>query len=109
MMKCKACGKEIDEHVAGFEMDMCVMVAVFGRKRRDFGYYRNKYSENIADAYQMEERIAELGMEKEYGKHLCISVDQLWYLQEFKDVWSLIHATPEERCKAALMMVSYIE
>ena len=105
-MKCKACGKEIDEHVAGFEMDMCVMVAVFGRKRRDFGYYRNKYSESIADAYQMEERIAELGLIDDYIIILCASVYDKYLIESIHDksgLWHLTHATPEERCKAALM------
>ena len=64
------------------------------------------YSTDIAAAYQMEERIAELGLIDEYCKQLNKIANVHWdegVRQPQR--WQLIHATPEDRCKAALMAV----
>ncbi len=53
------------------------------------------YSTDIAAAYQMEERIKELGLESEYSEALLDLTDA-------SEHFELIHATPEDRCRAAL-------
>ena len=113
-MKCKRCDKPIADHTAGRELDACVAKVVFNVKQ--IYVFNNevtpKYSERIADAYQMEERIAELGLIDDYIIILCASVYDKYLIESIHDksgLWHLTHATPEERCKAALMTASYIE
>jgi len=126
-MKCKACGKEIDEHVAGRELDACVAEAVMGWTKHGSDLFTDEVtgqsyeldksytafvecfnpSINLSDAYEMEERIAELGLEVKYADILfdiiypTLDLKRLTSIGQFD--WRLIHATPEERCKAALM------
>ena len=64
-------------------------------------------SHDISAAYQMEERIAELGLIEEYCFQLNAiantHLDRDYYRQPQR--WQLIHATPEDRCLAALAAV----
>ncbi|TEB15154.1 hypothetical protein Psfp_02330 [Pelotomaculum sp. FP] len=54
-------------------------------------------STNIDDAYKLEEHIKNLGLQNSYIKALCnIVIDE---------TWGLIHATPKQRCQAALFAV----
>ena len=59
------------------------------------------YSRDISAAYQMEERIKELGLEEKYINRLIrllgISAP---YLDQ---LFILVHATPEDRCRAAVL------
>ena len=65
-----------------------------------------RFSTDIAAAYQMEERIAELGLIEKYCSCLASIV---WPHQSHPAplplTWYVIHATPEDRCRAALMAV----
>jgi hypothetical protein len=87
----------VEEMQAGREMDMLVSEMMGGNFR--------PYSTDIAAAYQMEERIAELGLIEEYCFQLNAIAnahfDRAYYRQPQR--WQLIHATPEDRCRAALL------
>ena len=61
-------------------------------------------SKSIAAAWLVEERIEEMGLIEEYCMHLNEIANAHW--DEGKrqpQRWQLIHATPEDRCQAALM------
>jgi len=65
------------------------------------------YSTDISAAYQMEERIKELGLIGEYCFYLNRIADAYWYAGEKQGrSWQLIHATPADRCRAALKATS---
>ena len=66
------------------------------------GYPR--YSTDIAAAYQVEERIEELGLWRKYCWEL-IKIVSAKASDEMLQTWYLIHATPEDRCRAALKAV----
>lgn len=64
------------------------------------------YHSDIAAAMEVESKIAERGLHREYAKALAKSCP-LWskgsdMLQLY---WELAHATPEQRCRAALAAV----
>ena len=64
------------------------------------------WSTDIAAAWRLEERIAELGLIDEYCVYLNAIANTHW--DEGKrqpQQWQLIHATPEDRCRAASMAV----
>ena len=56
------------------------------------------YSTSIAAAWLVEERIKELGLEPEYSEALLDLTDA-------SEHFELIHASPEDRCLAALKAV----
>lgn len=58
---------------------------------------------SISQAFQVEDRIAELGLKKEYSRVLqqIILDTGTSYDHEF----DLIHASPEQRCRASLQCV----
>ena len=61
-------------------------------------------SRDIAAAYLMEERIEELGLIEEY----CQALEKLLFAANWEEnsifvPWLLVHASPEDRCRAALM------
>ncbi len=62
------------------------------------------YSRDIAAAWLVEERIEELGLVEKYCNHLASIV---WSYQAHPAPlplkWYSIHASPEDRCRAALM------
>ncbi len=64
-----------------------------------------RYSRDIAAAMQVEERIKELGLIDEYCMHLNdIASMHVWYAEHPQPLmWEIIHATPEDRCRAAVM------
>ena len=70
----------------------------------EYGLLPPFYSTDIAAAYTMEERIAELGLIEEY----CFQLNAIANEHKDRDYcrqpqrWQLIHATPEDRCRAAL-------
>lgn len=60
-------------------------------------------SEDISAAWQVEERIEELGITQRYAE--CLGAVCRVYLlrkDEWLDMWLLAHATPLQRCRAAL-------
>lgn len=78
----------------------------------------------IDDAIRMEDRIEELGLIDEYVEALCevIAYDKVWIypgtievdrydrrghgrMDAHKFIWLIAHATPKERCEAALKLL----
>jgi hypothetical protein len=65
-----------------------------------------RYSTDIAAAWLVEERIAELGLIDEYCIELNAIANAHWDDGKRQPQrWQLIHATPEDRCRAALKAV----
>ena len=109
----------INEMEAGREMDALVAEKIFDRSVRviegayeyrhkltkeDHWYLVPEFSTDIAVAWLVEERIAELGLIKEYCMHLNEIANEHWDAGNRQSQrWQLIHATPEDRCRAALM------
>jgi hypothetical protein len=58
-------------------------------------------AEDIRDAYQLEEKVKEMGIQGKYCDELdtiCCQMEGLKF-----DFWNCIHATPEQRTKAFLL------
>ena len=115
-MKCPRCNLPIDEHTAGRETDACVAEAVMGWEWR-YAFGGDKYwfpgavqvsqwnpSENIADAWQVEELVADNGLKLEYARALSSLMLGRTHTGIMSHEWMLIHASPLDRCKAALML-----
>ena len=70
------------------------------------------YSESAKAAFQVEDRIAELDLQTDYIAYLWIEVgatrngSNFWTVDNFKAFWLCVHATAEQRCRAALATVS---
>jgi len=68
-------------------------------------------SKDIRAAFQVEDRIAELNLQNDYIAHLWSVVGatrngiNFWTADNFKAFWLCVHATPEQRCRAALEAV----
>lgn len=68
-------------------------------------------SMDFAAAMRVEDRIAELGKQNDYIAHLWDEVGaardgaNFWTAQNFNAFWLCVHATPEQRCRAALKAV----
>ena len=66
------------------------------------------YSKSIEAAFQIEDRIAELGLQNDYTAYLWIEVGatrngtNFWTADNFKAFWLCVHATAEQRCRAAI-------
>lgn len=66
------------------------------------------YSSEIAAAMEVEDRIAELGLINGYIVALWTNRDRsvnFWTRTNMESFWAAIHATPEQRCRAALATV----
>lgn len=78
-------------------------------------HYVPDYSTEIAFAWQVEDRIKELGLRDEYIDTLVVVVHNVQlgqpglnttvdhYEMTSAFLWLMVHATPEQRCIAALM------
>lgn len=70
-----------------------------------------RYSTEIKAAMEVEDRIAELGKQNDYIAHLWDEVGaardgaNFWTAQNFNAFWLCVHATPEQRCRAALKAI----
>jgi hypothetical protein len=68
-------------------------------------------STSIEFAMQVEDRIAELGLQNDYVAHLWETVGatrngvNFWTADNFKAFWLCIHASAEQRCRAALAAI----
>ena len=79
MMNCKSCGKPIDEHVVGRELDACMAKGVMGWSRA--GLY-HVYDEKNETAYEL--------MDTNQEKRYSIFVD-VWYPSvSIADVWKAV-------------------
>ena len=74
-------------------LDALLLVYDEANKHREFSP-----SDDIAAAWLVEERIKELGLEPEYSEALLNITDA-------SEHFEMIHASPEDRCRAALMAV----
>lgn len=67
-----------------------------------------RYSTDINAAMRVEDRIAELGKRNDYVAHLWDQVGAVrdgvnfWTAQNLNAFWLCVHATAEQRCRAAL-------
>ena len=106
-MICPRCNQEIDKHEAGYETDVCVRTVVFDDPQpyhdievvdevllNKWASRVKYYSTDITAAWQVEERIAELGLDYDYGVALARMLPPIAY--------KIAHASPLDRCKAAL-------
>jgi hypothetical protein len=62
------------------------------------------FSESIEAAMQVEDRIAEMGLRSEYYRALVGTVASA-ITDRFFQMFDVVHATPEQRCLAALKAV----
>ncbi|OMD66025.1 hypothetical protein BSK62_13235 [Paenibacillus odorifer] len=96
----------------GNELDIEIAVTVMGRERDkfrsgwirlgDLSTYPKQYSKDISAAWEVEERIKEMAIDAP----LYIG----YYMTELQLIvgnkgFDMVHATPEQRCKAALLAV----
>ena len=104
---------DIDKMEACRELDALVAERVMGwLKHERYGLISvPPYSTDISAAWQMEDRIAELGLIEEYCFQLNsianAHLDRDYFRQPQR--WQLIHATPEDRCRAALKAVEMVD
>ncbi len=120
----------IDELPAGREMDKAISRYVFGNNefvcrnceddyhivdRQGLIAYIpvSNYSTDIAAAWEVEEKLMELDKILEYlealqieangtEKGLTLTNKIIGYTYNFEEIFNLIHATPAQRCRAAL-------
>lgn len=83
------CSADCYERIGDFALD-------------DYRERRAHYSTSIADAWLAEERIAELKLKKQYVEALQEIVGTRRDIVLKFTIWALVHATPEQRCLAAL-------
>jgi hypothetical protein len=65
-------------------------------------------TEEIEAAMQVEDRIAELGLQAQYVSALQLIGDKSTTARVITDtgrLWRLVHATAEQRCRAALAAI----
>ncbi len=83
-------------------------VAVYANGAEDPSYYFSPAT-NPADVFQVEERIKELNLEEQYGDALAYIVmdSTMWSLGRVyeRDIFSIAHASPLDRCRAALSAI----
>ena len=117
-----------DNELTGAELVRAVAERVMGWQRQDGYNYWMTFSaggtfklhaliatwnpiESIEAAFQVEDRLAELGLQNDYIAHLWIVVGatrngiNFWTADNFKAFWLCVHATPEQRCRAALAAI----
>lgn len=65
-------------------------------------------AQNIEAAMEVEDRIAELGLADVYANHLC-RITAAAQTNRLASTFDLIHATPEQRCRAALAAIERLD
>ena len=100
------------DKLEGRELAVLVHERIFGESVPDVSpndswwIHLPDYPGDISAAWLVEERIAELGLIDEYCRHLNDIANARWDAGEkLGRSWQLIHATPEDRCRAALKAV----
>lgn len=77
------------------------------RQKETTGFHGPRYSSDIAAAMQVEGRIAEMELQSRYAAALWIVAgDDAEKANQHYGNWDLIHATAEQRCRAALAAVN---
>lgn len=97
--------KEILAMKAGEELDGLVAdILDLPKANYNLPAEKNYYSTSIFDAWQVEEKVKGLGLIEQYATHLLFLTST--FSMNAKDViFALAHASPETRCKAALLAV----
>ena len=124
---------EVDEKLSGRELDAAVAGRVMELKEVQFVGERLQYhvpehgvayggrwtavvpyySESIEAAMKVEDQVGEMGKRNDYIAHLWDEVGaerndaKFWTAQNFNAFWLCVHATPEQRCRAALKAVDF--
>ena len=109
-IKEKKAGREIDDLVVTEVMGWVIEGVYYINKVTEFTtekIHRNAWKPSlmIAAAYQMEERITELGLINRYCWELIKNAANKEEQTHTRQSWALIHATPEDRCRAALKAI----
>lgn len=104
--------EEIMAMKPGNELDIEIAVTVMGRERDkfrsgwirigDLSTYPKPYSKDISAAWEVEDQIKELRVHTGYVS--CLK-QVLASTGEYVGMFDYIHATAEQRCKAALLAV----
>ena len=90
---------EVGEKVMGWE-----------KKHWDWAFTLPHYTRDITATYQMEERIQELDYIEEYCYQLRRITNMNWDAGvRLPQTWQLIHASPEDRCLAAIRTMEAME
>lgn len=78
-----------------------------GRRMRNNEWHAQLpyYSTDIAAAWEVEEKIKELGLQRKYAEALGIVIAESGHKGLYVEPFELIHATPEQRCLAALKAI----
>lgn len=63
------------------------------------------YSADISAAMEVENRIEELGLEASYARELAKGTPHWLFASDEATWWHVAHATPEQRCRAALVAI----
>lgn len=96
--------EEIQKLNPGRELDELVFKFVLGGRIPKPPYRVNfmKFSTDISAAWEVESKLIELNLSVSYSEYLraLIKLDR-----GYDDLFKMIHATPEQRCKAALLAV----
>lgn len=98
-------GRELDALVARKVMGLGSVFTPIGLVYTKLGQAHQgvpNYSTNIAAAYAMETKIDELGLRDEYVWALQQRIEAIASIDEW---WGLVHATPMQRCLAALKAI----
>ena len=74
----------------------------FASRRQNAMYTGPEYSTDINAAWDMEEEIQRRGLYAEYGEAMSILLDSPFVTASYYD---FLHASPELRCRAALLAV----
>lgn len=88
--------------LSGMELNKAVAVNIFGYRPDEYrdGWVRKRYSEDMSAAWEVEEAFKD-DMSKQ-GRYVSSLKD---VLGENSLMFDFIHATPAQRCKAALLAV----
>ena len=80
------------------------------KKHWDWAFTLPHYTRDITATYQMEERIQELDYIEEYCYQLRRIANMNWDAGvRLPQTWQLIHASPEDRCLAAIRTMEAME
>ena len=94
------------------EQDVRVGIEVMGwhKEHWDWKFTLPHFHRDISASYQMEERIKDKGLIEEYCYQLRRITNLHWEegIRE-PQTWQLLHASPADRCRAALRAVEAVK
>lgn len=105
--------REEIQNLNGKELDIAIAVEIFGHKRDEHrdgwirlgnsSIYPKRYSQDISAAWEVEEKMNTDELFWRYTNHVKKLL--LCKMSEGVNEYNMMHATPEIRCKAALLAV----